>query len=188
MPLLPYAPVILKLLQGAVYSDDPHWDRLQSYLPAITEYFGKIGLKVRNYETDGFAYLEQPDADVEEGTESLPRLTIRRPLELKLTIFCVLLREELRLFDVSDATGKLVLSIEKIRELLYSYYPEEENNQESYRKKVNILVNKAIDLGFLKKLKPEDESYEVRRILKAKIDADTLNLMKQKLENLCKYP
>lgn len=188
MPLLPYAPVILKLLQGVMYSDDPHWDRLQSYLPAITEYFGKIGLKVRNYEADGFAYLEQPDADAEEGTESLPRLTVRRPLDLKLTIFCVLLREELRLFDVSDATGKLVLSIEKIRELLYSYYPEEENNQESYRKKVNILVNKAIDLGFLKKLKPEDESYEVRRILKAKIHADTLNLMKQKLENLCKNP
>ena len=54
---LAYAPVIIKLLQGVIYSDDPHWDRLQSYLTPIKEYFSKIGLQVQNYDTEGFAHL-----------------------------------------------------------------------------------------------------------------------------------
>lgn len=83
----PYAPVILKLLQGVVYSDDPHWERLQSYLTPIKEYFSKIGLQIQNYDTEGFAYLEQPP-DPEERTEPLPRLTVRRQLSFKLTVFC----------------------------------------------------------------------------------------------------
>lgn len=82
-PPLPYAPVLLKLLQGVIYSDDPHWDRLQSYLTPIKEYFGKIGLAVHNYEADGFAYLEQPDPDPEDKSEPLPRLTARHRVELQ---------------------------------------------------------------------------------------------------------
>ena len=184
--LPPYAPVILKLLQGVVYSDDPHWERLQSYLTPIKEYFGKIGLQIQNYDTEGFAYLEQPP-DPEERTESLPRLTVRRQLSFKLTVFCVLLREQLRQFDGSDATGKLVLGIEKIRDLLQPYLTEG-NNEERFRREVDGLVKQAIEFGFLKRLSGEDENYEVRPILKAKIDADTLELLKQKLDAYANPP
>ncbi|MHC5935886.1 DUF4194 domain-containing protein [Nostoc sp.] len=185
-PLL-YANVILKLLQGAIYSDDPHWERLQSYLTPIKEYFGKIGLQVRNYETEGFAYLEQPDPDPEDQTELLPRLTARHKLGLNVTILCVLLREQLRQFDASDATGRLVLSIEKIRDLLQPYLPEG-NNDERSRRKVDELVKEAMELGFLKRLSGQDENYEVRPILKAKVDADTLELLKQKLAAYANRP
>lgn len=177
----PYAPVIIKLLQGAIYSDDPHWERLQSYLAPIKEYFGKIGLRVQNYDTEGFAYLEQPDPEPEERTELLPRLTVRRQLSFKVTVFCVLLRDQLRQFDASDATGRLVLSIEQIRDLLQPYLPEE-NNEDRFRREVEGLVKQTIEFGFLKRLSGQDENYEVRSILKAKIDADTLELLKQKLE------
>lgn len=180
-PLQPYAPVIIKLLQGAIYSDDPHWERLQSYLTPIKEYFGKIGLHVQNYDTEGFAYLEQPDPEPEERTEPLPRLTVRRQLSFRVTVFCVLLRDQLRQFDASDATGRLVLSIEQIRELLQPYLPEE-NNEDRFRREVEGLVKQTIEFGFLKRLSGQDENYEVRSILKAKIDADTLELLKQKLE------
>lgn len=177
----PYASVIIKLLQGVVYSDDPQWERLQGYLTPIKEYFGKIGLQVQNYETEGFAYLEQPDPDPEDRTELLPRLTVRRQLSFKATILCVLLREQLRLFDASDATGRLVLSIETIRELLQPYLPEG-NNEERFRREVDGLVKQALELGFLKRLSGQDENYEIRPILKAKINADMLELLKQKLE------
>ena len=187
----PYAPVILKLLQGAMYSDDPHWDRLQIYLTPIKDYFGKIGLQVQNYETEGFAYLEQPDPDPDDDqyqyTEPLPRLTIRRQLNFKVTVLCVLLREELLMFDSSDATGRLVLSIEKLRDLLQPYLPEG-NNEERFRRDVDSLVKQAVELGFLKRLSGQDENYEVRRILKAKIDADELELLKQKLESYANAP
>ncbi len=180
-PPQPYAPVIIKLLQGAIYSDDPHWERLQSYLIPIKEYFAKIGLYVQNYDTEGFAYLEQLDPEPEERTEPLPRLTVRRQLSFKVTVFCVLLRDQLRQFDASDATGRLVLSIEQIRDLLQSYLPEE-NNEDRFRREVEGLVKQTIEFGFLKRLSGQDENYEVRPILKAKIDADTLELLKQKLE------
>jgi hypothetical protein len=186
-PPQPYAPVILKLLQGVMYSDDPHWDRLQSYLTPVKDYFSKIGLQVQNYETEGFAYLEQPDPDPDDRTEPLPRLTVRRQLSFKVTVLCVLLREQLRQFDSSDATGRLVLSIEKLRDLLQPYLPEG-NNEERFRREVDSLVKQAIELGFLKRLSGQDENYEVRPILKAKVDADMLELLKHKLNTYANPP
>lgn len=180
-PPPPYAPVVLKLLQGAIYSDDPHWERLQTYLSPIREYFSKIGLEVRNYEVDGFAYLEQPDPDLEDKSEPLPRLTARHQLSFKVTVLCVLLRQALQQFDASDATGRLVLNIEKIRDLLQPLLPEG-NNEERFRREVDRLVKQVQELGFLRLLSGQDENYEVRPILKAKIDADTLTRLKQKLE------
>jgi hypothetical protein len=186
-PPLPYAPVILKLLQGAIYSDDPHWDRLQTYLTSIQEYFAKIGLEVQNYDMEGFAYLEQPEPDPEDRTEVLPRLTVRRQLSFKATVLCVLLREQLRQFDASDATGRLVLDVEKLRDLLQPYLPES-NNEEKFRRDVDGLVKQSTELGFLRRLSGDDENYEVRPILKAKIDADILTLLKQKLEAYANTP
>jgi Domain of unknown function (DUF4194) len=185
-PPQPYAPVIIKLLQGVIYSDDPHWERLQSYLTPVRDYFSKIGLRVQNYETDGFAYLEQPDADPEERAEVLPR-PVRRSLTFEMTVFCVLLREQFRLFDASDDTGRLVLSIEKIRDLLQLYLPDG-NNESKFRKKVDSLVTQAIELGFLKSRSEAGDLYEVRAILKAKINADELERLKQKLEDYANPP
>lgn len=178
----PYAPVILKLLQGVLYSDDSHWDCLQSYLTPVREYFAKIGLQVQHYETDGFAYLEQPDPDPEESTEPLPRLIVRHQLSFRVTVLCVLLRDQLRQFDTSDALGRLVLSIETIRDLIQPYLPEN-NNEEKFRKDVDHLVKQMIDLGFLKRLSSQEDNYEVRAILKAKIDAEMLERLKEKLQN-----
>ncbi|MGD1863051.1 MAG: DUF4194 domain-containing protein [Phormidesmis sp.] len=182
----PYASVVIKLLQGAVYSDDmPYWDLLQSYLTPVSEYFGKIGLQVQNYETQGFAYLEQPDPDPETPSgERLPRLTVRHRLSFKATVFYVLLREQLRQFDASDEVGRLVLSMEEIRDLLQPYFPES-NNEMKFRNDVKGLVRNAVrETGFLKRLSGDEANYEVRPIIKAKIDADMLERLKQKLEEI----
>jgi hypothetical protein len=176
----PYAPVILKLLQGVIYSDDPHWQRLQNYLTPIREYFRVIGLQVQNYETEGFAYLEQPDPDPEDATEPLPRLTTRHRLSFKVTVLCVLLREQLRQFDSSDSTGRLVVSIEKLRDLLQPYL-HAGNNEVKFRQEVDKLVQQVLELGFLKRLSSQEERYEIRPILKAKVDAKMLEDLKKKL-------
>lgn len=176
-----YAVVIIKLFKGVIYSDDSHWDRLQTHLTPIREYFDKIGLEVRNFETDGFAYLTQPEADPEDDSEPLPRFTERRPLSYPLTMLCVLLREELRQFDASDATGQCVIDIDKIRDLLQPYLSEN-NNEDKFRRNVSSLVNKAKELKFLRQLSGQENKYEIKPILKAKIDAETLSNLKQKLE------
>lgn len=181
LPRPPYAAVIIKLFKGVIYNNDPHWDQLQTYLTPIQEYFDKIGLEVRNFETDGFAYLTQPEADPEDDSEPLPRFTERRSLSFPLTMLCVLLREELRQFDASDATGQCVIDINKIRDLLQPYLPKN-NNEDIFRRNVSSLVNKAKELKFLRQLSGQEDKYEIKPILKAKIDAETLNNLKQKLE------
>ena len=184
-PPSPYAPVVIKLLQGVVYSDDnPYWDQLQNYLTPVKEYFGKIGLRVRNYETQGFAYVEQPDPDPDEPTSvRLPRLTVRHRLSFKTTVLYILLREQISQFDASSDTGRLVLSIEQLRDLLQPYL-KESNNEARSRTEVDQLVREATRVGFLKQLSGKVRNYEVCPIIKAKIDADTLELLKQKLESI----
>ena len=44
-------------------------------------------------------------------------------------------------------------------------------------------MEQVVELGFLKRLTGQDETYEVRLILKAKINAEELERLKQKLEN-----
>ncbi len=68
-PTLTYAATIIKLLKGVMYSDDSDWNLLQRDLTDVKNYFSKIGLQVHNYETEGFAYLEQPDPDPDDHTK-----------------------------------------------------------------------------------------------------------------------
>ena len=96
-------------------------------------------------------------------------------------MLCVLLREELQRFDASDATGRLVVDVEKLRDLIQPYLPAG-NNEEKFRREVNELIKQASELGFLKRRSGNHEDYEVRAILKAKIDADMLERLKEKLE------
>lgn len=177
-----YAPVIIKLLKGVIYNDDTHWENLQSNLNPIRDYFAKIGVYLYNDDRAGFAYLTQPkEIEIEDKKISLPRLTVSHKLGLKTTIFCVLLRMELQQFDASDQIGRAIISLEKIRELLEPYF-EKTNNELKFRNEVKSLIKSAMDLGILKELSGQDEKYEILRIIKAKIDAETLDQLKQKLE------
>src|SRR5258708_27290630 len=93
--VMPYAPVVLKLLQNPLFSDETApWNLLLSYITPVQEYFARIGLEVRIHEEDGYAYLHQPALEDDEGqTITLPRLTRRDRLTYHTTLLCVLLRE-----------------------------------------------------------------------------------------------
>jgi len=89
--LSPAAPVKVRLLQDAIYSeDDDLWELLQRYRQHLQDYFRELGLDLVVHEEDGFAYLRQlPD----EETAGLPRLTRRDKLTKGLAIIGILLRE-----------------------------------------------------------------------------------------------
>lgn len=182
----PYAPVIIKLLQDVVYEEDStNWNLFLSYSTPIREYFGKIGVEVYLDEAEGYAYLRQPEADndEEQHTPPLLRLVRRRELSYKVTLLCVLLREQLREFDASGSEStRLILSTGQIREMIIPFFKEQANEVRLF-KEVDSIINQAVELGFLKLLRgTEDDRYEVRRILKAKISADKLVEIKQKLQ------
>src|SRR5260370_34864913 len=92
--VMPYVPVVLKLLQNTLFSDETaSWNLLLSYLTPVQEYFARIGLEARGHEEDGYAYLHQPALEADEGQSVvLPRLTRRAHLTYQTTLLAVRLR------------------------------------------------------------------------------------------------
>jgi Domain of unknown function (DUF4194) len=184
--IAPYAPAAIKLLQGVVYHDDTAaWDVLLTHQTAIQDYFAKIGVEVFVAEADGFAYLRQPDMENDAGERmALPHLTRRDKLSYSVTLLCVLLRERLDQFDASASeSDRLIVTLEQLRELARAFFPER-NDERALFRKIDSAVERVVDLGFLKRLgaSGDDERFEVRRILKARIDADKLADIKKRLK------
>jgi Domain of unknown function (DUF4194) len=183
--VMPYAPVVLKLLQNPLFSDETtSWNLLLAYLTPVQEYFARIGLEVRVLEEDGYAYLHQPALEDDEGQSiALPRLTRRDRLTYSTTLLCVLLREWLDQFESTHLdAGKCTITDDQMRELLIPFLPTR-TDERALQRRIDATIERLIDLGFLKRM-PNTEKpayFEVRRILKAKIDAEKLAEIKEKL-------
>jgi len=183
----PYAPVIIKLLQGVIYNDDKEsWDNLIKYHVPIKEYFKVIGIDVLIYETEGFAFLKQKKFD-EEQEINLPNLIEKRQLSYPVTLLCVLLVEKLIEFDATDGDStRLIVDKDEIKEMLRIFLPER-TNEAKIIDNIDENINKLVKYGFLRKLNDTESKYEVKRILKAKIPAETLQEVKNKLEEYAKF-
>ncbi len=179
----PFAPAVIRLLQGPLYSDDATpWNTLLQYYDQVRIYCAQIGLELQLHEEDGYAYLRQPEWQDDEGRViELPRLTRRQQLSRDVSVLCVLLREQLLLFETSSlGSSACLLSREQIRELLLPALPER-NNELLLQKRIDALIEKAAELGFLRKVTRLGQDYfELRRILKAKINADQLVELKER--------
>src|SRR5260370_190689 len=121
-----YAPVVLKLLQNPLLSDETaSWNLLLSYLTPVQEYFARIGLEVRVHEEDGYAYLHQPALEDDEGQSVvLPRLTRRDHLRCQTTLLCGLLRDGLDPSYVPPhRSGEMTIDGGKVRDTLGTLLP-----------------------------------------------------------------
>ena len=182
--ILPYAAVIIKLLQGTLDADDGCWNILLDYRSAVEEHFGGFGLALRLDETEGYAYLSQPGCEEgdEDDVEALPRLVRRQKLSYGATLLCVLLRERLVRFDQRDvASTRAVVSKADMREMV-SLFLDARTDEVKLLGTVDTMIRQVLDLGFLKKLPGEEETFEIRRIIKAKLSADSLTDIKTRLE------
>lgn len=182
--LLPYAPLILKLLQGPVYQEDGEaWNLLLHHELALKSHFDQIGLALMVSETDGYAYLHQPElAEEDSSAPSLPRLVRRVKLTYDATLLCVLLRERLLQFETEPtASQRLVLTTDAMREMARLFFQERSDEVRLVRD-IDRVIKQVEDLGYIRRLRGQDEAYEVRPIIKARISADQLAIIKEKLE------
>ena len=183
-----WAAVCIKLLQGAIYENEEAetWKLLSQYQREIAAYFDQIGVSLFIELADGYAFLEQKES--EEGDSKSVKLSF------ELSLLCVLLREALEQFDVSQNTSSiLVLKASEIRGMLSIYFKEKTDQTKLY-KELNRYLNQAVDIGFLKNLSEKDQSkigdadtdpaYEVRRIVRAKVSTDFLAEFKERLQQL----
>jgi len=167
------ASAIIRLMQGVVYreSDEDTWLTIERLGAGVGDHFATIGVDVVVDDAEGYAYLRSRPTD--EGDEELPRLVRRRALTYNVSLLLVLLRKRLVEFETTGGDGRLVLSSDQIVEMLRVFQAESSNDARVVDQ-AETTIKKAAELGFLRPLRGQNDHWEVRRILKAYIDAQTL--------------
>lgn len=171
---------IIALMRGVVYREvaETVWATLNRHGAAVRDHFSAIGVDVVLDDTEGFAYLRSEEPN--EGEEPLPRLVMRRSLTYNVSMLLVLLRKRLVEFETSSSDGKLVLSREQIIDLVRLFLTDS-TNEARVVDQVDRTISKVVELGFLRPLRAQAHHWEVRRILKAYVDAQTLSDFAAKL-------
>lgn len=174
------ASAIIRLMHGVVYreSDEDTWLTLERFGAGVRDHFATIGVDVVVDDAEGYAYLRsRPD---EGGDEALPRLVRRRALTYNVSLLLVSLRKRLVDFETTGGEGRLVLTTDQIVEMLRLFQAESTNDARVVDQ-AETTIKKAAELGFLRQLRGQRDHWEVRRILKAYIDAQTLSDFAAKL-------
>jgi hypothetical protein len=177
----PYSNILISLLKGIVYNHSKYWDDLLNYEHDVRTYFSDINLDVFIEKSEGYAYLKQKETEDDEP-ESTLKLIEKRPLNFHVSLLCLLLRKHLIESDSEGDAIKAILSKDEIINLMKPFYKETTNEAKQINS-INTAINKVIDEGFLRRMKTEDEQYEINRIIKAFINAEVVKNELEKLEN-----
>lgn len=183
-PPAEWSPAAVRLLQGVVYHDDnvQVWDVLLRSVSPLTDYFARLGLLVIVDEADGMAYLRQLDEeDIPPEYAAVPRLFRRTPLGYDATLLCVLLRDALRVFEEEDVQNeRCVLPQNDLLALWQAFFPQQTDEVRLNRTLVSAL-RKLEELKFVKQFEQDPPSWEVRRIIKARLPLADLERLRTSL-------
>ena len=183
-PPADWSPVAVRLLQGVVYHDDnlDLWEQLLENVSPITEYFGKLGLLLVVDEPDAMAYLRQLDEEeIQPDFPAVPRLFRRTPLGYEATLLCVLLRDELRQYEEEDVQNeRCVISQSDLLALWEAFFPDQTDSVRLNRSLTDAL-RKMEELKFVRQFEKEPPSWEVRRIIKARLPLADLERLRLSL-------
>lgn len=175
----------VRLMLGVLYAEDESaWEILLSYESDLIDYFARIGLAVVIDRSEGLAYLRQfGDEERLSGYERLPRLFRRTPLGYDATLLCVLLREEYRRFEDEDLENeRCVVDVETLLDGWKSFFPAE-SDEVQLRKRLHAMLKKLEELKFVVKFESDNDEWEVRKILKARLPLEELERLRDRLLN-----
>ncbi|MDQ0692076.1 DUF4194 domain-containing protein [Arthrobacter sp. W4I7] len=163
--------VVTRLFKGVLYAenDEKVWQSLLGLTSHVRDYVSVLGLDLILDESEGYAFLrsrEDPD-----GT--LPRLIARRTLTFNVSLLLALLRGRMLEFDTNSSELRLIMTAQDIADMVSVFLPES-SNEAKILDRLGADIKKVQELGFLRKLKGQADTYEVARILKAYVDAQWL--------------
>jgi hypothetical protein len=166
--------VVVTLMKGVLYQEaDPGlWQHLLDLQARVRDYVAVMGLSLMLDEAEGYAWLHTREPAEDE--ESPPRLVARRQLSYPVSLVVALLRRKLAESDAGGGEPRLILSRDDIVEMVRTFLPAG-TNEARLVDQVDAHINKIVDLGFVRRLRAQPQSIEVRRILKAFVDAQWLN-------------
>jgi hypothetical protein len=176
-PTLP--PVLIALFKGVLYEDQSEnlWQALLHLQTRVRDQVSVFGLELVLDESEGYAYLRQRETGAEEA--ELPRLVQRRQLGYAVSLLLALLRKKLAEHDATGGDTRLILSRAQIVDVVKLFMPSN-TNEAKLIDRIEADINRVVELGFLRRLREQDQ-FEVRRILKAFVDAQWLSDFDEKL-------
>jgi hypothetical protein len=165
--------VLIALMKGIVSreQDAGLWQSMLALQARVRDHVAVLGLELILDEAEGHAYLRQ--LPVAEGEAALPRLVARRRLGYAVSLLLALLRKKLAEFDATSGETRLILSREAIVEMVRLFLPDTANEARLIDQ-IDGHINRIVEMGFLRRLRGEDDQFEIRRILKAFVDAQWL--------------
>ena len=192
-PATALSSVVIPLLKGVVYreNDAAVWNGLVHGQAQVRDYVAVLGLELVLDEAEGHAFLrsrtdagtgtEGGGAEAPEGSAP-PRLVARRPLSFPVSLLLALLRKKLVELDAGGGDTRLVLTRDEIVEMIRVFLPDT-SNEARLVDRIDHHLNRVVELGFLRPMKigpaaparaGARTTFEVRRILKAFVDAQWL--------------
>jgi hypothetical protein len=178
---LAFSRTLVALFKNVVFkeTDPEHWDVILAQRYKIEDYVSKIGLTLIVDEMDGYGYLKQRSYG--EGEEEIPRLVPRHALSYPVSLLLVLLRKQLLEFDSTTGDRRLILTRQQIAERMRLFLKDTTNEA-----KMTADIDKHIDriekMGFLRRLRGSEDSFEVQRILRSFVNAEWLQHVNERLE------
>jgi hypothetical protein len=163
--------VVTRLFKGVLYreSDEKLWQALGELSSHVQDYVSVLGLELFLDDAEGYAFLRsRNDAD-----SDLPRLVPRRQLTFAVSLLLALLRALLAEFDQRNDETRLIMTEAQLHEMLAVFLPET-SNEARMLDQLSTTIRKVVELGFLRRLRGQEGSYEVVRIIKAFVDAQWL--------------
>lgn len=182
-PLLPFTPVLIKLLKGPVeYLEKTAWEQLLTYQTELTRFLQNLGLLLVLEKDDGYAYLEQTKLDEEENVAGWIR---RVPLGYEESILLVLLRDMMAEFEVGEiASRELIKKRREIKEYAELFFKENPSRVKFIRD-LDRLIDRAEELDFLEIVENselhDEQKFRIKKIIKARVDNEILENFKQQL-------
>lgn len=172
--------VLIQLMKGPLYRDthEKLWGLLLGVRHQVSDYVTVLGLNAVIDEAEGYAYLRSRPID---DDAEFPRLVARRALSFHVSVLLALLRKRLAEFDASSAETRLILSRSQMVEMLRLFMPDSTNDARLVDT-IDAHINKVTELGFLRRLRDEQDLFEVRRILKAYVDGQWLSQFDARLD------
>ncbi len=174
--------VVVSLLKGVLYKDENPalWSSLLNLKASVMDYVAVMGLDLTIDEAEGYAFLRSREGLDEDEVSAIPRLVARRQLSYPVSLLLALLRKKLAEFDAGVGDTRLILSRDDVVELIRIFLPEG-SNEVKLIDQVDTTLNKIAELGFIRRLRGQNQMIEVRRIIKAFVDAQWLSDFDQRL-------
>jgi hypothetical protein len=177
----PLSLTLIALMKGVIEreAETAVWQSVLELQARIRDHVAVLGLELIVDEAEGYAYLRQRPA--QEGETELPRLVPRRQLGYQVSLLLALLRKKLVEFDAASGDTRLILSRDEIAEMMRLFLADTAN-QVRLLERIDVNINRVVEMGFLRKLRGTTDRFEVRRILKAFVDGQWLAELEGRLK------